>query len=74
MTKRWSNTDIKKQKLARASSVSTGGKITLTAPPWESSNDHITYNPNAEPRLATDPARSGTVGIRQYQGRRKSIR
>ena len=32
---RWSKDDIKRQKLARATSVADGGKITLSAPPWE---------------------------------------
>jgi len=72
--KRWSKDDIKRQKLARATFVADGGKITLSAPPWEKYSVSADPNPFSQPRLAKDPARSGTVGLRQYKSRRKSIR
>ena len=68
--KRWSKDDIKRQKLARASSVADGGKITLTAPPWESYSVTSDPNPYAQPRLAQDPSRRGNNSQRHYQSRR----
>ncbi|MGB0298356.1 MAG: hypothetical protein ACPGC3_02745, partial [Paracoccaceae bacterium] len=59
---RWSKDDIKRQKLARATSVADGGKITLSAPPWEKYCGTADPNPFSQPRLAEDPARSGKRG------------
>ena len=67
---RWSKDEIRRQKLARASSVADGGKITLSAPPWEKYSVTADPNPFSQPRLAEDPARSGKRGTRQYQSRR----